>query len=186
MPRKLLCGTAIALLSTLGNASENDGKTSIGPGLGIPYGGLLGVNIAHGITDQLELSGALGLGLDNTGWSIGGRYFFTPAATGDSGFRASLLYGTNGYLEVWECTTHYSSSFSYSGTCESEYKSFEGLNLGLGWGHRAGESGWNIDLIMILTSGVDDEVDRLEEQGVDVEEEGGGRIKLSVGYLWAL
>lgn len=185
MLRTLLCGAALALSSITAHASEDQGNTSIGLGLGIPYGGL-GVNVAHGITDQLEFSGALGAGFDDLGWSIGGRYFFTPSSQGDSGFRASLLYGTNGYVEVWECTTHYSSSFSYSGTCETEYKSFEGLNLGLGWGHRAGESGWNIDLIVILTSGMDDEIDRLEDKGIKVEEEGSSRLKLSFGYLWGL
>lgn len=183
MLRRTCLGMALIALSSTGVAADNTTQEdfSLGFGLGIPYGGLLGVNAAHSLTDQLELSGAVGLGLGDMGWSVGGRYFFTPSSSGDSGFRASMLYGTNAYLEVMECSSHY-----YSSTCESEFSSYEGLNLGLGWGHRAGESGWNVDLMFIVTSDVYDEVDRLEDEGAELEGESTSRVKLSFGYQWAM
>jgi len=183
MLRNACLGMALMALSSTGMAAgSNDQKDfSIGLGLGVPYGGVVGVNVAHAVTDQLELSGAVGAGLGETGWSAGGRFFFTPSSSGDSGFRASLLYGTNAYLEVMECESN-----GFSSSCENEFSSYEGLNLGLGWGHRAGESGWNFDLIVILTSDVYDEVDRLEDEGAELEGESTGRVKLSFGYQWAL
>ena len=183
MLRTLLCGAALALSSITAHASEDQRKTSVGLGLGIPYGGVMGMQVAHGITDQLEFSGAIGGWFVDVLWSVSGRYFFTPSSQGDSGFRASLLYGTNASVVTRKCTTYNSY-----GACESDhesFESFEGLNLGLGWGHRAGESGWNIDLIVILTSGMDDEIDRLEDKGIEVEEDN-SRLKLSFGYLWGL
>ena len=153
---------------------EVGSEVSAGLGLGIPYG-FLGGNVAVNLGDKVDLSAGLGAGLD-TAYSFGVRFF--PKET--SKLRVSVLYGTNAYLEESTCDGDY-----YEYSCELDYEGYQGLNIGIGAGPRAGERGWNFDALFILTTGLDDEVDRLEEQGYDVEADRKG-IQIAVGYQWAL
>ncbi|GAA6144976.1 hypothetical protein [Thalassolituus maritimus] len=179
----LACGSAIAddeMATSDSKSVPNDevdtheSVASIGLGLGVPYG-FLGGNLAFKLNESVDLSLGLGGGID-TAFSFGGRMY--PKET--SKLRFSLLYGTNAYLEKGEC-----SGSSYYSECELTYEGFNGLNLGVGAGPRAGERGWNIDLLLILTSDAFDEADRLEEEGEDVESDG-GRVLFSFGYQWDL
>lgn len=145
-------------------------ESGLGLGLGIPYGGF-GLNLAHTLTDKVDLS--LGFGtLFEPAWAAGVRFYPQP---GDSGVRLSALYGTNAVLSTVECGGYY---------CESEYEQFQGFNVGIGWGQRGRSSGWDFDVLLVVTSGIDDRIDELEEQGYEPEYESSG-VEFSFGYHWA-
>lgn len=165
--------TTAALVAPTANA-ETGG--SLGVGLGIPYGGVFGVAYNHTVTDSLDLTASIGSAY-GTGWNLGGKYFF---GDGEDGFRVSAFYGTNGAVEVKECYYSY-----YYSSCSEEVENFTGLTAGIGWGHRAYASGWNFDLMIVITSGVFDEVDRLEDEGYEDVSGNTSRVALSGGYHWA-
>ena len=150
------------------------GETSIGTGLGIPYG-TLGVNMSHTVSENVDLTVGLGTTiLAGTAYSVGGRYYLKES---DSGFRLTALYGTNAIItRREECT------FCFL----PDYEAFEGLTFGVGWGHRASASGWNIDLMLVATSEAFSRADELRSQGYEGDFRQGSRIALSAGYHWAL
>ncbi|MBM95028.1 MAG: hypothetical protein CMI09_04175 [Oceanospirillaceae bacterium] len=168
MKRSLL---AAAILASLSVPAVAESDIAVGAGFGIPYGGL-GVNFSHALNDQFEVMAALGTtGVAGMGKAIGVTAFFSEES--DRGWRSSLIYGTNTILEEQD----------FFG--DSEYESFDGLNLSIGWGSKAQRSGWNFDLILILTTEADDRVDELKEEGVPVEDDTSD-IAISFGYQWSL
>jgi len=172
---KLSLSALIVAAAMAGTAQAEQGG-SLGLGLGVPYGGVMGIAYNHTVTDHLDLTGSIGAAY-GMGWNLGGKYFFGEA---EDGFRASAYYGTNGAIETTECYGSY-----YYSVCSEEVENFNGLTVGLGWGHRAYSSGWNFDLMIILTSGMYDEIDRLEDEGYENVSESNSRIALSGGYHWA-
>ena len=140
-------------------------------GLGIPYGGL-GINISRDLTENVEIMGGLGV----FGWAVGARFY--PSKESPS-FRLSGIYGTNTVVMLEKCG--YAGSSSY---CTSEYKNYQGMNLGIGFGPRGNENGWNLDVILILTQGdFKSDRDKMESDGYELDEDGGA-IKFSGGYTW--
>lgn len=154
-------------------ASDKSGG-SIGFGLGLPYGGVLGFDITHTLASQLDLTMSVGAAY-GLGWNVGGRYFFEDK---DESVRATLLYGVNSAIITKDCNVSSFGSF-----CNEDIRQYKGLSAGFGWGPRAYVSGWDVDLFLILTSGAFDDVDRLQEQGYSVSKP--SPIKLAVGYHWA-
>jgi hypothetical protein len=145
-------------------------KNSFGLGLGIPYGAL-GVNIDINAGSNLNLS--LGIGTTifaGIGYNVGFKYFFTPI---ERTFRprVSAYYGINAIVLK-----------EYIGIDkEDEGESYTGLSIGAGaqwmWG-KTKSNGLDFDIIYIATTGYD--VDKLKEEGFDVEEY--GKVKISIGY----
>ncbi len=163
---RLLAALALSLGSSAAMANAAEPEFSIGAGIGIPYA-VIGLNASAKVNDTIDVVGAIGT-VGELAWSAGIQAYPMP----DSGFRTSIFYGTNGATRVERCDW----------TCEDpEWEGFTGLSVGLGWGARAGDSGLTGDVIFLLTSGVFDEVDRLEEQGYEVDGSY-GRVKISVGY----
>jgi hypothetical protein len=158
--------TGLCLLAPNGYAEGQDDRLNLGIGVGIPFG-ILGVNANWMLSDHVD--GTIGLGV--YGPSVGARVY--PLG-GTDGFRASLVYGTHTAIETTEC--------SY--TCESETEEFQGLNLGLGYGTRGPHSGWDIDILLVLTDGgAEDRIDELKEQGYEGEDQF-NPISFSFGYHW--
>lgn len=151
--------------------NEEDNKMGFAVGLGIPYGGL-GINISRDISETVEITGGLGV----FGWAIGARFY--PSIETPT-FRLSGIYGTNSIVIVDECG--YTSGSSY---CSSEFKSYEGMNFGIGFGPHGNDDGWNFDVILILTRGnLNEFIDEKESEGYDIESDD-GVIKFSGGYTW--
>ena len=140
-------------------------------GLGIPYGGL-GINISRDITDKVEIMGGLGI----FGWAVGARFY--PSIETPN-FRVSGIYGTNTIVMIDKCGYAGSSS-----NCISEYKDYQGMNFGIGFGPRGNDDGWNLDVILILTQGnFESDRDKMESDGYEMDEDGGA-IRFSGGYTW--
>lgn len=170
--RLIIAFIATLLIHTSWAEDSNNG--SLGVGFGIPYGGL-GINYNHTVSEQVDLTAGIGAVFD-LGWAVGARFY--PQNDGsDSGPRLSAIYGTNAAIQVFKCEGFFAS-------CEEEITNYHGLNLGLGWGSRGRSSGWDFDVLFIITSGVYDEIDKLEDEGYDYDEQSAGRVKLSVGYHW--
>lgn len=168
--------TAVSVLSVSSVNAESDSKTSLGLGIGHPYGGL-GANLAYEVTPMWNLTAGLGLTAfgQDVGWAFGSRIY--PIA--DSDFRLSGLYGITRSIERTDCY----------GSCTSITETFASFTLGAGWGARAGESGWDVDAFAILTSGgYDKRVDELEDEGYSLENESESDVAflLSFGYHWSL
>ena len=160
----------LLLISLSPSASS---ETSIGTGLGIPYG-MLGIGLSHTASEKVDLTVGLGTTVvDGSAYSIGGRYYPKDS---DSGLRFSALYGTNAIIVRDDICP--SCVFS-------EYEAFEGLTFGVGWGPRASQTGWNIDLMIIATSKAYARDEELRSQGFQSYADG-TRVALAAGYHWAL
>lgn len=149
--------TVIALLLLI-NSPSFAKDVSFGAGFGIPYG-LLGANMDYIVNDTLDITFGAGLG-------FGAGIKYHPLTTLKE-FRITTFYGTNATL-------------TNSATDESE--TFNGLNIGIGYGSL--NSGWDIDLIVIINSDIDDEIDKLQAQSIAIEDYNDNEIKISFGYHW--
>jgi len=130
-------------------------KLSISTGLGIPYG-ILGVTLNYRTSSAAEYFGGIG----SWGPSYGVRFFpsdQTPT------FHLSLFYAPNVF-----------ASSCYS--CDDIEEVYSGLNASLGFSPEAGQDGWEIDAVLILTSAAYEEADYEEE---------GSNVKIAFGYRWA-
>ena len=169
MIKNIFLGAAIAssLVSPAVFANDDNRDISFGVGLGIPYA-VLGANLSVRLNDHVDLTAALGT-TGKLAWSSGVRLY--PMA--DSNFRLSAYYGVNGAVQVERCGRW---------SCDDpEWETFTGFSTGIGWGAHAGDRGFTADLMYIVTSGVYDEVDRLEDEGYDVDGSN-SRVKFSLGY----
>jgi len=145
-------------------------KNSFGLGLGIPYG-VEGLNLDVNVASNLNLSGGLGTTrFAGIGYNFGLKYFFTPI---DRTFRprVSVYYGVSSVL-----------SKQYFGIDkEDEGDSYTGLSLGIGaqwmWGETKSK-GFDFDIIYLATSSFD--IDKLHDEGFDVEEP--GKVQISIGF----
>ena len=149
--------------------------TSIGAGFGVPYG-IMGMNIQHALSEDVEASFGLGTSLfAGTAMSIGMRYF--PLA--DSGLRLSVIYGANAVLN--------DPGIGCIGFYCDDSTLYSGINIGVGWGNRSNQSGWDIDLIYLATSGAFSRADELKSQGYSfIDGDTGPTLKFSFGYHWSL
>ncbi|MDP2549003.1 hypothetical protein [Oceanobacter sp. 4_MG-2023] len=162
---------AIAALTATPAVLADD--LSFGLGLGTPYGGSLGTNLSYQLHDHIDTLAALGLNQDGAGWEVGARVYPSTAFSNHRDWRLTVLYGTNTVQEISTCNGYY---------CKSDYESFNGLTLGIGWGTRAGYQGWGIDLLYITSSAADDRIDELQNRGYYLDDT--PRIDLSSGYQW--
>lgn len=138
------------------NVFAND--ISFGAGFGIPYG-LYGINMNYKINDTFDFTAAAGYGL-----GTGLRYHPIDSI---KRFRITAFYGTNATL---------------TNSATDEKDKFSGLNFGIGYGSLS--DGWDIDLIYIASSDADDEVNKLESQGIIVSDYNENTLKISFGYHW--
>jgi hypothetical protein len=167
----IISALVLSLCSSFSAADKGVNKNGFAVGLGIPYGGA-GINVSRNITEKLELMGGFGI----FGWAAGARFY---PANETPNFRFSGIYGTNTIVMVDKCQNLGSSSF-----CTTEFKHYEGLNLGIGFGPRGDDNGWNVDLILILTRGnFNSDRDDMEAEGYEIDSDGGA-IKFSGGYTW--
>lgn len=144
--------------------------TSIGVGFGIPYG-IFGFNVNYSISKKVDLTLGYGefLFIKGSAKAIGIRYY---PNSDQSSLRYSLIYGTNAFINEDDCTFCFDSS------------PYEGLNIGLGWSSESKGSGWDFDLILILTSGAEDRIDELQELGDPINDADIPSLSISFGYHW--
>jgi len=142
-------------------------RSSIGAGLGIPYG-VLGSNIDISVSPNVSLSGGIGTTfLAGAGYSFGLKYFLKSA---NSRFRPrfSAYYGVNAIIAEGIGVA-------------SDATSYTGLSLGLGaqwmWGKNK-TTGLDFDIIYIATSNYD--LDQFRQKGYLVSEP--SKIGLSLGF----
>ena len=81
-----------------GHLSSRKGASSVGVGIGLPYGGLLGLRGGTNVIDRLNLFGALGYQLAGIGFNVGLRKEFTSASL--TQFYMVGMYGTNAATKV--------------------------------------------------------------------------------------
>ena len=131
---------------------------TFGIGFGLPYG-LLGINLEFLVIPYLSVTGGLGTTLfAGLGYNVGIKgYFRKPGPIWRP--RASIYYGINGIYAV---------DFNHP-----DNKKYSGLTVGLGQIFLWEKHGFDLDLIYIVTSKLWDEHD------------GGGKIKISIGYRYA-
>lgn len=174
---RLLCIFVSFLASPVVFAdSSNPGSGSIGLGLGIPYGGQ-GLNYTHTVTSKVDLTAGVGANF-GLGWVVGSRFY--PQGN-NSGLRLSALYGTNGVIVIDGCGKVRNSP----GACEDRVNNYHGLNLAVGWGQRGDKSGWDGDIIFIVSSGIDAAKDKLiEDSNGKITDRSSGKIKIAFGYHW--
>ncbi|MEI6090836.1 MAG: hypothetical protein WCR42_10320 [bacterium] len=149
---------------TQNRANEYPKRGSIGFGFGIPYG-LLGVNGEYMINDYFSADLGIGYAILGLGVNIGGRTYLTPRK---SAFRpmVDVYYGTNGIISAYGIS-----------------KTYAGISGGVGFKWMYGRhkaSGLEFELIYLISSAMYDEIDRLREQGYDIQDN--GKLKISVGY----
>lgn len=147
---------------------------NMGAGIGIPYG-IFGFNAGINFYDIVEVSACFGTTFlagsakcQIASLSIPVSDKLTP--------RISIINGTYGVLGSENLTTG-----------ESDWESFEGKSLGIGFiaGNKKGRG--TFDIIYVLDNDFFDAADRLEKSGYKVENSnliGLERIKLSVGYRY--
>jgi len=135
-------------------------ENAIGIGLGLPYGGGIGVNYELGLTDYFTPTFGFGYVPDNIGWNVGARLYY-PGRSANFRGRATILYGTNLLLE----------KRSWFGG-EEEYETDEGVSAGLGFNWRFSQ-GWAFDADVFYT---DYEIPK------GYEEKSGGEIKGALGF----
>ena len=123
-------------------------------GVGVNYGGIVGVTTNHEINPNTELFGGIGVGIGSAGFVLGGKYYINDSV------RLIANYGTNAFVEV----------------SPGEWESYKGINLGVGYvGSK--RDGWSVDLMYIERSDADDVI-----AGGNYICYSCGNIKVSFGY----
>jgi hypothetical protein len=121
---------------------EFNSVADIGLGVGINYGGLMGVQMQYVVAKHLGIFGSAGYYIVGFGWQVGAIGYLTPKVPSKP-FRGygTLMYGTNAAIYV-EGTNNYN-------------KIYYGLSIGGGFEMRFGSSkrnGINIDLFYPIRS----------------------------------
>ena len=73
--------------------SSMKGESSLGIGIGLPYGGLIGVRFGTNLADNLSLFGGLGYQIVGVGYNIGLLKDFESSSS--TQFYLTSMYGTN-------------------------------------------------------------------------------------------
>lgn len=84
------CLLAIASNTSAQNLSSQKGITSLGAGVGLPYGGVIGLKLNHNLEDNFSAFGGIGYNLLGIGFN-GGLTYTIPS------FKSSELYFTGMY-----------------------------------------------------------------------------------------
>ncbi len=177
---------AIALFQRSQLQDEN--SINLGVGMGIPYGGIMGMNLDGNIVRNFNISVGAGrlfiaeTGSANYGYNFGGKLFLAPF---EQAFRSriSAYYGNNG-VQVQEKMMFLPWS---SPTKRVEItRRYYGVSVGFGaqwmWG-RTKRNGLDFDIIYIVTDGgLGNAAQKLRDEGYDVQE---SRIKVSFGVRFA-
>ncbi len=131
---------------------------TFGIGLGAPYG-TFGINLEFNVIPYLSITGGIGTTIfAGIGYNIGLKgYFRKPGPVWRP--RASIYYGVNGI---------YAEDFNHP-----DNKKYSGVTAGIGQLFLWEKHGFDLDLMYIVSSGLWDEHD------------GGGKIKISIGYRYA-
>ena len=152
---------------------------SIGIGLGINYGGILGINGEFNIGSNVSLTGGVGLlgqGEEpiGEGYNLGLRYYLKDIGNTWRP-RISACYGAIGSIEVWVI---------YGEDIEEIHNGFV-LSIGQQWmwGEKK-RHGLDLDIMFIVTSSIYDRINEIKDE-LGLELESPGRIKLSLGYRFA-
>jgi len=141
-------------------------RLSVSTGLGIPYS-ILGVNLNYRLFETVEMFAGVG----TWGSSYGMRVF--PVASLPK-FHLSVFHAAN--VIAISCENE---------SCDILEDGYAGYNAAIGVSPERGESGWEFDLVFILSSGnYQDDLDEARDKGFEIEEDG-GKTKLSVGYRWS-
>ncbi len=139
----------------------NQVEHSAGFGIGLPYGGVTGVNYELGLNDYFAPVVGIGVLPDNIGWNVGARVYY-PGREAKVRGRLTALYGTNTLLET-------------STLGSKDYETEEGFSGGLGVNWRFAEH-WAFDADVFV---VDSDVPAgYTQEGSDVK----GAIGFS--YRW--
>lgn len=148
-------------------------RGSIGLGWGLPYGGL-GVNADVCFFDVAALTAGVGSFGRAAGFSVGGKYFHgSPNKTWRP--QIALLYGVNKVLVIED------------EVAGDRTEAFRGFTVGLGSQFMFGKAkkhGFDLDLLYIVSSGVFQRVEDLEQQGYQIGSI--NRFTFSLGYRYAL
>lgn len=136
------------------------GDIALEAGLGVNYGGGLGVVADVAITPELDAFAGLGYAF-KAGYVVGAKYYINDSV------RLIANYGTNSTIEY---------------LLSDKYEVFEGLNFGVGYIGSKRE-GWTVDLMYIDISNLEKRAKELEAKGGSIDD-GNGRTKLSFGYRW--
>ena len=129
MKKVLVAAVAFLLFLSVPFFSTAQEKTSLGFGIGHPYGGF-GANLEHHLIDHLAFTAGAGYVPDNLGWNVGCRGYFVSLKKKIRP-RLTLLYGVNDVLDLKE----------------RSYDTFRGISVGLGIDHRYWKKwAWNIDV----------------------------------------
>ncbi|AFL82824.1 hypothetical protein Belba_0153 [Belliella baltica DSM 15883] len=86
-----------SLNSKAQNLSSTQGNTSLGIGVGLPYGGI-GLKINHNIKDHLSLFGGLGYNTLGLGANFGMNYIFPTEKTTE--FFLTAMLGYNAVINI--------------------------------------------------------------------------------------
>ncbi|MEM7561816.1 MAG: hypothetical protein AAF353_02070 [Pseudomonadota bacterium] len=172
---EILANKALDLLHQTSNkvAPVRRSQPRFGLGAGIPYG-FVGMNLDYPLSEKTDASFGLGSTFGGSAYSLGLRYYPDPT---QSKLRFSILYGTNVVILEDDCGIPF---LPYCG----EFSNHPGLSLGIGIGQASQRSGWDLDLIYVITSQGFDRVEDLEDRGESVTGPTDSFLTISFGYHW--
>lgn len=143
-----------------------------GVGYGIPYAGF-GFSGDYYFTGDFGVTAGLGAFGYSTGYELGVKYFLRPYYKAIRP-KLTLLYGINQGLKIDNEPE------------DDTYEVFNGLSAAAGAQWMFGKDlrhGFDLDIVYVLTSGLNKRLDELEEIGYVVEAQR-GKFKLSLGYRY--
>ncbi|MDZ4183183.1 MAG: hypothetical protein U1B83_09920 [Candidatus Cloacimonadaceae bacterium] len=147
-------------------------RGSLGFGYGLPYGGL-GFNADMNLMEYLAITAGIGTFGYTTGYEIGLKSWLLPR---ESNFRPqfTMLYGINGLVLI---------DIPVGADIREAYRGFT-AGAGGRWmfGDRMNH-GMDFDILYVISSGMFDRIDELEEQGYSFTKI--NRWKISFGYRYA-
>jgi len=152
---------------------EFHNSTDIGFGLGLDYGGILGIKAGYSPINHLNIFIAGGLQLSGFGWQVGAMGYIMPKTT--KNFIRPLfkvMYGVNASIYV-------------DGTDEYN-KLYQGFTIGSGSEFRFGKKkkhGFNVELSYpFRTKEFDDDMDNLRNNPMIENFQEASPISISMGY----
>ena len=153
-------------------------NSSIGIGLGVPYG-VLGINGEVAVHPHFSLSAGVGSTLfAGVGYAIGARAYLFPA---DKVWRprVSVHYGVNSMIVA-----------QASGDMPKDGKKFSGLTLGIGTLAMFGDSrksGFDFEIAYLATTGeLENEINKMNASGDYEHIDMPGKIKIILGYRFGI
>ncbi|MEO9965707.1 MAG: hypothetical protein ABJF11_07965 [Reichenbachiella sp.] len=154
--------------SSLGYSQAQKGKTHLGIGLGLNYGGI-GGSITHNLSDNFGMFIGLGHQLAGFGYNFGVMYYVPSEKRAQAYF--SAMYGTNAALKV-------------EGFTELD-KVYLGPTVGFGvklFGKKNEENYWNFGLLLpFRSSEYDNDVDIVKSlPGIELQEP--WPVLFTIGY----